>query len=269
MSAPSHDQPAVSPEEVLFFQQEALAVLAELCPDRRIAPGDDPWSVRVDALHVGLHNSLVESRRQRIDAAGLRDFLRLRFAALLVDGEVGGEDSIDEVRSRLLPQFMPANYVRVAPLVSFPFHEDLDIGLVIDGARTYRYVKRGDLDRWRDWTEAAALEQAVTNLATRSRNLPIHFSGEGPEQFVALETRDGFDAARILLPEFQQYVADRLGDPFGFAIPNRDFLICWSRKNSAAFRAHLAAKVAQDSREQAYSLSPALFRWHEGRIFKD
>jgi len=263
-----HDIPV---EELARFQADALAVLQELCPDRTVSLGADAWSVRVDALHVGLHNAVTESRRQNIPPERVRDFLRQRFAALLIDhptGEAAPVTSAD-ARTRLLPQFMPAHYVRLAPMVSFPFHENLDIGLVIDSAKTYRYALRDDLAAW-DIAEGSALELAVANLEARSRGIPVHLSGsDGPEKLIALETRDGFDAARILIPEFQRFVADHLGDPFRFAIPNRDFLICWAATNSAVFHHQVAAKVAQDFSEQAYSLSPCTFRWTGGRILKD
>jgi hypothetical protein len=257
-------------DELLRFQQEALAVLHELCPDRTVAAGADAWSVRVDTIHVALHNAFVESQRQHLDRGALRAFLRTRFSALLSDTPVVATDEpLDAVRDCLLPQFMPANYVKLAALVSFPFHEALDIGLVVDRAQSYRYVKRTDLDRWNIAADSV-LDLAIDNLDARSRNIPVHFSGDdGPEKFIALETRDGFDAARILLPRFQQFVAEHLGDPYGFAIPNRDFLICWAATNSVGFKANVAEKVAQDFTERAYSLSPATFRWHAGRILKD
>jgi hypothetical protein len=78
-------------------------------------------------------------------------------------------------------------------------------------------------------------------------------------KWVGIETKDGFDAARILIPRLREFLAGRLGSPFRFAIPNRDFLICWNAGASSRFAEFTASKVQKDFESQPYPLSPHVF----------
>ena len=77
-------------------------------------------------------------------------------------------------------------------------------------------------------------------------------------KWVGIETKDGFDAARILIPKLREFLAGRLGNPFRFAIPNRDFLICWNTGTSTLFSDFTASKIRKDFETQPYPLSPPL-----------
>jgi len=50
-----------------------------------------------------------------------------------------------------------------------------------------------------------------------------------------------------------------LRGPFLFGVPNRDFLICWSKNNDTAFQDRMGDQIAQDYDERSYPLSRFVF----------
>ena len=89
----------------------------------------------------------------------------------------------------------------------------------------------------------------------RSRSRPRR----GATELLAVEIGDGYDATRLLLPGFRRFAAERLGDPYFAAIPNRDVLVLWSKSASPEFQARVRAQVAESFRGGAYPLTERLF----------
>jgi hypothetical protein len=83
-------------------------------------------------------------------------------------------------------------------------------------------------------------------------------SGQGPDRFIGVQAADGYDAARILLPELCGFILSHLGEPFFAGIPNRDFLICWAADCSEQFHAFAREKIAGDYEVQSYPLTPSV-----------
>lgn len=107
--------------------------------------------------------------------------------------------------------------------------------------------------------EGDIYQVALQNLEAASKEPEIEVLENGTETFVAVASGDGYDAARILVPTFQEIVVSRLGETFRFAIPNRDFLICWRLECAAEFDAAVSEKVAADHAARPYPLSPSVF----------
>ena len=57
-----------------------------------------------------------------------------------------------------------------------------------------------------------------------------------------------------------------LDEPCYAAIPNRDFLITWSRSNSEEFHIHVRAQIRQDSENQPYPLTSTIFIFTEAEV---
>lgn len=159
---------------------------------------------------------------------------------------------------KLRPQIMPPEYAQQVPIVSFPFGRTLAIGIVLDSDKGYLYLKREDALRWNK-SERELLDIATTNLDEASRKMQMQSSDSEEAKWVGIETKDGFDAARILIPKLREFLAGRLGSPFCFAVPNRDFLICWSIGASTRFSDFTTSKVRKDFENQPYPLSPHVF----------
>jgi hypothetical protein len=59
--------------------------------------------------------------------------------------------------------------------------------------------------------------------------------------------------------KLREFITSRLGSPFSFAVPNRDFLICWNTGASARFLEFTTQKIRKDFQTQPYPLSSNLF----------
>ena len=157
------------------------------------------------------------------------------------------------------PQIVPADYVGQAPdLVHRPFLAGLMVAYAIDEKDRYKLLRQPDIDAW-NIGQAEIETRAITNLETASADISVEL-GSNPEggAFVAVSTSDGYDAARLLLPQFMRRVRRAMKASLVFAgIPNRDFLVAWTP--DLASRKAFATKIAQDFRDRPHPLTDALF----------
>jgi uncharacterized protein YtpQ (UPF0354 family) len=133
---------------------------------------------------------------------------------------------------------------------------DVLIGIVLDSEAGYSYVRAEDAALW-GRTAAELFETGIVNLNEASRQLPMAMFPE-PNLAIVIETKDGYDAARLLLPGIRKFAAEKLGEPFFAGIPNRDFLIMWSQGAADEFQTFCRQKIAEDFDEQDHPLSPRI-----------
>lgn len=256
------------------LQSEALAMLKQEFPGRTFTAGKSFDVIVTDKGELGLSNLRTRlclaspplSAKERVAAA------RAHFRStlpLLDQRATGGPEEWASVQGRVMPQLMPAEYGQKfqddRALVSRPFVSGVAAAVVVDGEKGYRYVRRSDLAQWKIGVDAL-FERARKNLDAKSKAAKPEGS-RGPDRFLAFEEKDGYDAARLLLPGVRSEAARLLGDPFLASIPNRDFLILWSAENSAQFQKFARQKAGDDFKAQPYPLSPTTLRvWRDGRV---
>ena len=111
-------------------------------------------------------------------------------------------------------------------VVSGTFLPPLEITWVIDNPEGYSYVTQQKLNEFQQDAETLA-DLALEHLT----NLPV--TKEGPKlvnrddgvKFLIWETRDGYDAVRILLPELYDLATKTFGADFIAVLPLRDLLV--------------------------------------------
>lgn len=252
------------------FRNRVLALARELFPATDfIVPADDDGVLFADGNQFGLQNIRAKFALSNATDDDLREIVRGHLSPLL-DDPMPLLDAFDfpEIAPKLFPQIMPADFAAHPdlPLVSYPLGSGTSIGIVADFPKAYMYLRETDLERWQVASQAV-YETACGNLAAASDSVGLNQAGEGKDLFLALTSGDGYDAARILVPAFQDFLASHLGETFRFGIPNRDFLICWRLDCDPDFHRNLAAKIAADHTERPYPLSPYVFvRNSEGNI---
>lgn len=249
----NHHSPAKTEE----FRARVLKLVRAMYPDVTVeSPEEEGDVLRVGDLKIGIQN--LKARFEQTDRSEqvLEKLVAEHFAFLLNVPEV--EQDFATAKARLRPQIMPPEYAEQAPILSFPFGQTLAIGIVLDREEGYVYVRHEDAVRWKK-SERELLDLAIENLDAASREMQMHASEGEDVKFVAIETKDGFDAARILIPGLRDFLAARLGIPFCFGIPNRDFIICWNSDASAGFSDFVADKLQNDFDTQPYPLSPQVF----------
>jgi len=256
------------------FQSEVLAMLKQEFPGQAFKAGNSSDVIVRDKVEFGPSNlrarlCLVSpplSAKERVAAA------RSHFRSTLSIADqrpAGKPEAWASVQDQVMLQLMPAEYAQKfqddKALVSRPFIPGVASAVVIDGEKGYRYVRKIDIAQWKIAADAL-FEQALKNLDAKSKAAKQQGS-RGPDKFLAFEEKDGYDAARILLPWVRSEAARLLGDPFLAAMPNRDFLILWSAQNSAEFQKFTRQKARDDYKAQPYPLTPTTLRvWRDGRV---
>ncbi|HEX4353391.1 MAG TPA: hypothetical protein VHZ95_10760 [Polyangiales bacterium] len=145
----------------------------------------------------------------------------------------------DAARSQLFPRLVGRKFVEGLPdpndLHLLPLGSEVWETLVLRYRERARYVRRVEVETWSK-DGALPKAQALHNLARcheRARFLQ-HATKDGP--IVIAESRDGLDAARLLLPGLHEVLAPALGSPFIAAIPHRDTLLACPTEPPALVR---------------------------------
>lgn len=108
-------------------------------------------------------------------------------------------------------------------------------------------------------SQDALHDAAIGNLETLSKDVAIEPNrpASGAGRFIAIAPNDSYDATRLLLPGFRARLLAALGDAAYAAIPNRYFLVAWSRDDAS--HARFVAQIEKDVRNRPYPLTDTLF----------
>lgn len=253
----------------ISFRNRVIAIASELFPDVEFhAPVDEPDVLLAGKMQFGLQNIRAKFQLEEQSEQHLRALIETHFGQILHQPLALEELNLDEIRDQIFPQLMPAEYADGATshLFSSPLASGISIGIVADFPQTYRYLTKEDLLRW-NLSDQTLYEIAIANLNTASQGLDIQLYGSQTETFLAIASGDGYDAARILLPDLHDFISSHLGQTYRFGIPNRDFLICWRIDCSDSFHQNMRGQITQDHSERPYPLSSSVFvKNSEGNI---
>ncbi|MCE2593761.1 DUF1444 family protein [Motilimonas cestriensis] len=222
---------------------------------------DEVEIIKLGKIELGLQNLYNLYLQSKTTTTELDGMLGEHFDQLLPELTLSDKSELlswREAKSQVRPQFSPVEYLDRVELAHRKLDEYVIIAFVLDQENTYRYITTEDLKLW-NVTLAELSDIALSNLDESSHKIPMQMFLE-QEKFIAIQAMDGYDAARILIPEFRAFVIEKLGEPFFAAFPNRDFLIMWSGDNSAGFKAFASDKAQQSFSEQPYSLTPNIFK---------
>jgi hypothetical protein len=253
---------ARSSRELSSLQQFALESLSAAHPDWQPSrSGANAIQLRVhgQTVDIWLDNILREAGTDRAHARQL-----LERSVRATEQQLAASSSpivFAEVSSRLLPVLVPREYAARFGIAERRFVGDISEVLVVDDPDSVRYVLRDDLSRWQLSFEAV---EAIALSALGKAARGVQFKPQRPAdptrlgRFVTSVVLDGYDAARLLLPEVRRSLGEQLGYPYFVAIPNRDFLVAWS--NDYAFAAEFEARVRHDFKNRNYPISPEVYR---------
>ena len=218
----------------------------------RAASGQRSFDLDVDPLHRAYL-----SEPQSLDAVIT---LAVQQAAA-VPGSLSGLEQRAPV-SALLPQLKDAAFLRDAAreagtLVSRPFADDLSVVYVADAPAAMRYITEGDL-RVQGWTVERLDGVALDNLRQRMATTPFSQANQGLQTAVISVTGDGYDAARILVPELREMLAQHLPGRLLFGLPTRDILVAIGDADPAYVK-QVARRVRDDYESRPFPLSPHLY----------
>lgn len=179
-----------------------------------------------------------------------------------------------EAAESLLPMLNRPELLKLAqqkeakPLAHRPFVAGLIITYVFDFSDYRAYVNEDILAQMMAGPETTfdmIHEYALENLRRRTTSRDYQAHGLYDQTMVVCETRDGYAATRVLLPELMDTWAGRIPGRMLIGIPNRDFLIAFSDRDPAHVAA-IARQVRRDAAERDHPLSADLLLWKDGRI---
>ena len=241
------------------FRDRVLEILRLEFPNVEFAADHREDMIVWNEAEFGLHTLHADAVRLGVTDAQLRDAVVAHFDKVIKMAELGKlvvPADWEEARQRVRLQLMPAGLIRDGISITYPLLDQVVISVVIDSSHGYAYVRNEDIAKW-NTSLFDLYEIACENLKQASEGIEISFI-DGPPSMIVLQTQDGYDAARVLLPEFRQFAAERLGTPFFAAIPNRDFLIMWSQSEDTSFHEHIKKQVRIDAASQSHPLTSTI-----------
>ena len=221
-------------------------------------PGAAPQTITIANTEIYLDNIY---RQVRSLPPGQRDDEIVSFVEKgLAEHETSKQDAgFAAASERVRLQIAPDDYLGQArDLVHREFLAGLMIAYAIDENDRYELVRQPVIDSWH--VEQPEIEtRAIANLEAVSTDIPLERNvGTGGGAFVAVSTSDGYDAARLLPPQFMNRVRQALNASSVFVgIPNRDFLV--ARTSDFAPRRAFVTKITQDFQRRPHPLTDALF----------
>jgi uncharacterized protein YtpQ (UPF0354 family) len=151
-------------------------------------------------------------------------------------------------------------------LVYRPIAGDLMVTYVVDEGESVAYLNEGHLGRW-GVTEDVLWARAVVNLRARSQRIRPQLIGSGAGSLMLLNGGDGYDAARLLLPELFASFAAAVPGNVVIGVPSRDFLLAFSDRDPRIF-AQIRTQIETDARVQAHPLTDHLFTYQDGVLVR-
>jgi uncharacterized protein YtpQ (UPF0354 family) len=179
-----------------------------------------------------------------------------------------------EALESFLPLLNPASWLEALrqqgaePPVHRPFVAGLVISYVFDRPQARAYVDQataGHLLAGPEATPAVIHEFALENLRKRTSRRNTSAYGIGDGTMIVCDTRDGFAATRILLPELMATWAERIPGRMLLGVPNRDFLIAFSDRDPQQVAA-MTEQVRRDAAQREGGLTAELLMWQKGRV---
>jgi uncharacterized protein YtpQ (UPF0354 family) len=161
-----------------------------------------------------------------------------------------------------------AQQKEATPLAHRPFVAGLIITYVFDFPDYRAYVNEDILAKMMAGPETTfdmIHEYALENLRRRTTSHDYQTHGLYDKTMVVCETRDGYAATRVLLPDLMATWAERIPGRMLIGIPNRDFLIAFSDRDPAHVAA-IAGQVRRDAAERDHPLCAGLLLWQDGRV---
>ncbi len=237
----------------------------------------------VDVLHVGdlLLDLLVHGRRVQADIATFyaayhsapdqQPLILQELVQSLVAVPAGPEAADPQaLLARVMPMVKPLTllnevYERKLPMLAYrPLAGELLLAYVIDEGSSVGYLNERHLRTW-NVTEAELHERALANLRGKAWTPYPGVLGAGKGALLIFNSRDGYDAARIVLPELFREFQASLPGTLVVGVPNRDFLIAFSDANRRVFD-QIAAQVATDAQTKAHALTAQLFAFEREQL---
>ncbi len=220
----------------------------------------------------------------RIDIALEEAFARYRAAPQREDEIVGdvaaeararledglSQSSLADVRADLMPQLKGRFELRTYGFqpAQAPFAGRLAVIYAVDAEDAFTLVRTEDVERW-GTTVAELHELALDNLlAQTNEDEPLLCEPSGGQELCGWASSDGYDAARVVVPELRDQIVEELGGAAAYAVPMENVFIALALdvleggNTEQLFR----VKLQRDFQTSDDPLSPEVFVERGGEV---
>lgn len=241
---------------------ELMRTLADQPSVRLVRQFEHRMWLEVDGANVEVDLARVISVTRGESDAMLQYAVRRLCAALVREATpVLGWDA---ARERLFPRLVGRSFLSSLPNTQDLFLEPLGgevwVTLVLRFRERARYVRRAEVDAWSDAGDVnvVPMTQAIENLARScgAARFLQHATEHGP--VVVAESRDGLDAARLVLPGLHEVLSATLGSSFVAAVPHRDTLLACPAEPPELVE-ELARRVDAAVKSAPHAIAPTLW----------
>ncbi len=220
----------------------------------------------------------------RIEVALEEAFARYRAAPQREDEIVGdvvadaqarlegglSEASLADVQADLMPLLKGRFEVRTYGFepAQTPFPGRLAVLYVVDTEGAFTLVRSEDVERW-GTTVAELDELALDNLlAQTNEDEPLLCEPSGGQELCGWASSDGYDAARMLVPELRDQIVEELGGPAGYAVPMETVFIALALDllETGNTEERLRLNLERDFQTSEDPLSPEVFVERGGEL---
>ncbi len=245
------------------------AIVAAL-PDAPIQV--DGLTIKTDKFEISIGNLLAQIKRNPPQFDEIVDQFIQGTVGLSHSAEILGQESWDEVRSRVQPLLKTDKYIQEANerttrkdqasdssafLISAPWLADLRICFALDNKDTFRFINSFDMQRWNVSLETLA-QVAIENLeALPEPDLMVMRLNEAEPAVGGLQPSAGAASSYLLHPKLYEIASRNLGGEIAAAVPARDALILFEYRGQ---RASLQKAVAHDFATTSHPISDRLFQ---------
>ena len=252
------------PSRTEFIGQVEQLITARF-PLVKLQRNENEFSLRINGHWTSLENLYrmstgefeEEEYTQRLQKNVERWVVELLRAA---EGTPDQTATFDELRERIFPVVLSQGRRDVSgmAMITQQLLPGLIVGYALDSTRTMSYIPRKAFEDW-SITIDQLHEAALENLMMRSETLQAHASPDetGQVNLILIQTMDGYDASRILLPGLHEHLREYLDSPFLAAIPNRDILICF--RNDVELIDRLRPQIMEDFKTMPHQVSDGVF----------
>lgn len=235
------------------FQKKVLRLMEPHTGFIDIRPAGRPLAVLLNGVELDLTELSERCRNNEVQTEELiRQYFS--FPTAFVRSQ---KFSWYEAQMLVRPQIVPAELGQRFEVFLLPFAGPLAVAIVIKEGPEQFFVHSEHLKEWNVRPEEL-FNTSIVNFNSDPVEMEVTIT-DGKDRFIGLETRDGFDAARILLPKVREFAVSKLGEKYFAGLPNRDFLILWSVDCSPRFQEYACEKIETDFSIQNFPLSPERF----------
>lgn len=241
------------------FTTRVQGILEKQFPDQQFVANPEDGVIVSDSMRFGLANFMAEIQGAALSDEQFEDRItqHFRHAFAMAQYDVLVTPDWERAKPRLRLQLANLQIPEFNQTITFPFSNEVCSAVVIDAPHGYAYVHKQYAESWGQ-TTVDLIEIARENLgeAVKNTNL-MQVPAPGGSGLIIVQETDGYAAARILLPEFREFLIEKLAPRAGFVwvgVPNRDFLIAWPDSVAPEIQASIRQQLAVDSKQQHHPL---------------